>query len=257
MPISILIAAVLAATIASPAVRLLGYDPESPAFGECQTRHSTARLVAVALRADKPLPERLTTYFKLAGMYGAANAACPVGSERLTLPKGTLAAVVWDAAACAAAAEAAWAPSLKAQVEDTKLKTHPDIAVGFADTLADAIAPIRAACDPHPAFAKLEVAIRQYRSDAKTMRSLRGCLLWRAAAIREYDTAKQLGESKGRSAGLAHLNGPAMIATAQSKLVCEAAAKAAGLVDQSAFQVMMMSLAKTIIEAMPEKPAAQ
>jgi hypothetical protein len=45
-----------------------------------------------------------------------------------------------------------------------------------------------------------------------------------------------------------------MIATAQSKLVCEATAKASGNVDVSAFQVMLMSLAKTAIEAMPETP---
>jgi hypothetical protein len=255
MPVTALVAVLTVATAVPPAVRLLGYDPETPVYAECQTRQATARLVTVALRSNKPLPERLTTYFSLAGLYGAANAACPANHARLALPKGPVAGLVWDAPTCAAAAEAVWAPALKAQVEDTKLKAHPDVAAGFAETLADAIAPIRAACDPHPAFAKLEVAIRAYRSDARSMRSLRGCLLWRAAANREYDTAKRLGESRGRSAGLAHLNGPGMIATAQSKLVCEAASKASGLVDQSAFQVMMMSLAKTVIEAMPETPS--
>jgi hypothetical protein len=46
-----------------------------------------------------------------------------------------------------------------------------------------------------------------------------------------------------------------MLATAQSKLVCEAVAKQSGTVDNSAFQVMQMSLFKTAIEALPERPA--
>lgn len=253
---SVLVLTLTAALSASPAVKLLGYDPEAPQHSECATRQATARLVTVALTANKPLAERLTSYFNLAGLYGAANAACPPTGTRLALPQGPTKSIVWDAAACSAAADAAWAPSVKAQVADIKVKAHPDIAAGFADGIADAIAPIRAACDPHPSFAKLEVALREYRSDAGSMRSLRGCLLWRAAASKEYDIAKDLGETKGRSAGLAHLNGPAMLATAQSKLVCEAQAKAAGTVDMSSFQVMMMSLAKTVIEAMPEKPAS-
>jgi hypothetical protein len=252
---SVLAVILSAAITASPAVQLLGYDPEAPHVSECETRHSTARLVTVALVANKPLTERISAYFSLAGLYGAANAACPASKPRLALPQGPVRAIAWDATACAAAAEAAWAPSVKAQVEDIKLKGHPDIAAGYADGIADSIAPIRQACDPHPSFAKLEVAIRENRSHARSMRSLRGCLLWRKAASAEYDTAKKLGETQGRSAGLAHLNGPAMLATAQSKIVCEAQAKADGRVDHSAFQVMLMSLVKTAIEAMPEAPA--
>lgn len=249
------VAIVLAAAVsASPAVKLLGYDPEAPQYSECEKRETTARFVTVALAANKPLPERLTAYLTLAGLYGAANAACPPGRTRLVLPQGPTKSIVWDATACSAAADAAWAPSVKAQVADINLKAHPDIAAGFADAIADAITPIRQACDPHPAFAKLEVAIRENRSHARSMRSLRGCLLWRRAASAEYDTAKTLGETKGRAAGLAYLNGPAMLATAQSKMVCEAQAKANGSVDSSAFQIMLMSLVKTAIEAMPEKP---
>jgi hypothetical protein len=187
-------------------------------------------------------------------LYGAANASCPPGHPALTLPQSAIRDIAWTAETCAAAADAAFGPALKARVADAKLKLHPDIAAGFADGIASAIAPVRAACDPHPSFAKLEVSMRVFRGDAGTMRSLRGCFLWRRAASNEYKEAQRLGETKGRSAGLAHLNGPAMIATAQSRLVCEAQAKADGRVDVSAFQLMQLSLVKTVIEEMPEKP---
>lgn len=247
--------AVLTISASSPAVALLGYDPEAPYVSECDTRDSTARLVTVTVLGEKPLPERLTSYLHIAGLNGAAKGACPAGHAALALPKGPVKNVVWDVPSCAAAAEAVWGKSLKAHIDDIKLKAHPDIAAGFADGVAAAIAPIRAACDPHPSFAKLEVGLRQFKSEADSMRRLRGCLLWRAAANKEYDVAKKLGETKGRAAGLEHLNGPAMLATAQSKIVCEATAKAGGYVDMSAFQVATMALVKTAIEAMPETPS--
>jgi hypothetical protein len=227
---------------------LLGYDPEVPLpAGECEKRSSIAGIVRVALSQNKPTAQRIAIHLNVAGLLGVARAACPAAKAPAPLRPLTDGEAKLDAASCKVARDVARGPiaqTINANVE----KEHVDIARGFVEGVAEAMAPIAKACDPGDYWAPLKVEAESLASRAASMRNLRTCLLWRRTGFNELARARDLAFSHGRAAGEARLERQAMAAIAGARHYC-------GKDDiAETFEKMQYDVVVALIAAAPLEP---
>jgi hypothetical protein len=230
------------------ALILLGYDPEAPLSAEeCEKRSSIAGIVRVALSQNKPAAQRIPVQLNVAGLLGVARAVCPAAKAPAPLRPLTDGDAKLDAASCKVARDVARGPL--AQTISTNVdKEHVDIARGFIEGVAEAMAPIAKACDPGDYWAPLKVEAESLASRAATMRKLRTCLLWRKAGFNELSRAGDLAYSHGRAVGQARLERQAMTAIGGARHYC-------GKDDISeAFEKMQYDVIVALIAAAPVKP---
>ncbi len=234
----------------SAAVKLLGYDPEASAANQCETRANTARIVRVALTKAATPAERVQTYLGVAGLIGAAHAICPKASSPEPLAPFAAAGEKLDEATCnvAAAAVVTTGKTRKA-LDDLIDNAHPDVAAGYADGLVAVLTPLATACYDHMTpWSRIEAQAQMLARQAEVIRSLKPCTLWRRAFNAELHTANTVGETKGRTAGLAYLKSKPMFALAGSRSLC---------IDEvgRSLELTNYQLTETMIKALPEKPA--
>lgn len=230
------------------ALLLLGYDPEAPLpAAECEKRASIAGIVRVALSQDKPTAQRMAIHLNVAGLLGAARAVCAADKAPSPLRPLTSGGAKLDAASCKMArdvARGAIAQTINTNVE----KEHVDIARGFIEGVADAMAPIARACDPGDHWAALKVEAEALASRAATLKNLRACLVWRKAGFDELGRARDLAYAQGRAAGQARLDRQAMTAIGGARHYC-------GKDDiAETFEKMQYDIVVALIAAAPVKP---
>lgn len=230
------------------ALILLGYDPEAPLpAAECEKRSSIAGIVRVALSQNKPTAQRIPIHLNVAGLLGVARAVCPAAKAPAPLRPLIEGDAKLDAASCKAARDVARGPlaqTISANVD----KEHVDVARGFVEGVAEAMAPIAKACDPGDHWAALKVEAEALAGRAATMRNLRTCLLWRKAGFNELSRAGDLAYSHGRAAGQARLERQAMTAISGARHYC-------GKDELSeAFEKTQYDIIVALIAAAPLKP---
>lgn len=228
-------------------VKLLGYDPEVSVANECEKRANSARIMRVALVKPKPAVERVQTYLVVAGFFGIADAICPKAAAPEPLEAFTKAKEKLDEAACKAAGEALIG-KIKTALDDMAVKDHPDIMAGYAEGIASRLPPLAEACYDHTdTWARLQAQAMIIKGRADSTRELKSCTLWRRAYYAELQKANDVGEAKGRVAGLAYLKGKPMFALAGSRALCT---------DEvgRAFEMSNYKLSEMMIGALPVTP---
>jgi hypothetical protein len=227
-------------------VKLIGYDPEQASGDQCETRASTARVVSLALTKEAPAETKVGTYLNVAGMVGMARAACPADSAPAPLAPFVKAGDKLAPPVCLAAAAVAQ-DKITAHISEIMGTEPPDLVAGYAEGVAAALEPIREACyGAQSSWAKVATQALLIKTRADNIRASRSCTLWRLAVSKELKAAEDIGKSKGKSAGLKHLNERAGAALFGAKHYC-GEDTADGLVDAN------FSLTKMLLDSMPDK----
>jgi len=227
-------------------VKLLGYDPEQSSTDQCEARSNAARAESLALAQEAPAEQKVGTYLLVAGAVGMARAACPT-DKAPTAPAPFVKARDKLAPPVCLAAAAVAQDKITAHVSEIMSTEPPDLVAGYADGVATALEPIREACyGDQNSWAKVATQALLIKTRAENIRASKSCALWRLAVSKELKTAEEIGKSKGRTAGLKHLDERAGAALLGAKHYC-GEDTADGLVDAN------FSLTKMLLDSMPDK----
>jgi hypothetical protein len=227
-------------------VKLLGYDPEQPISGQCATRTNTARVVSLALTKETAAEAKVATYLTVAGITGIARAACSADDAPESLTPFVKSGEALSASVCLAAASAAQ-DKITVHISEMMNTESPDLVAGYAEGVATALEPIRDACSAdNTTWAKVATQVLLINNRAVSIRAAKSCLLWRLAVEKELKAAKDIGENKGKTAGLKRLNQQAGAALFGAQHYC-GEDSTAGLVNAN------FTLTKMMIDSMPEK----
>jgi hypothetical protein len=231
------------------ALILLGYDPETPP-AECEKRANTAGILRVVLTRHDAPATRVPVYLNVAGFFGVARAICPKDKAPAPLAPFVAGKAKLDPASCLAA-KTAMRGGIDKTIDTYVAKEHTDIATGFAAGVAEALAPIAAACDPGDHWAALKTDSEMLTRRVALMKKGRRCSVWRAAGFNELNRAAALAQSHGRAAGRARLERQAITAIAGARHYCDKDGIA------EALEKVHYDLTVALIDAAPVTPVKE